>query len=471
MSYYQKYIKYKNKYLNLKNQIAGSNNENDEVCPICMAKLNCEPNEPDCEPHTVIATNCEPISHEFHESCLAQNCRSGRRPNECPMCRKDISELCNSIIPTLPPPPPQFSLNEYINVLTNLNANSNMEEIYNRSGNAREIIDKIHTIENLPEDNLFLRNVSNVFPENDIYNDIYNYNHFNILVNTLHLYQLYNQYILPLDTEYDNLPLRDAYDEVRSFPDWNLNIIIEKAIKNQDFENFNKIETFVVEPYKLSGKFFRTPTIIVNEPREPDEEDIDFANFKRNPLPTIMYDETDNDFYPKSTNEEINDYINNNEIVGYKIYDKVIYKSEFFRIINDLRSKNTITIPNFVSIIGKEAFQNSFIQQIIFSENSRLTTIQSYAFDGSLLTNINLDNCINLKKIGDNAFDGCSLTNIIIPNSVTKIGKKAFYINLDEDEYNPLSNINLNEVSIPRIFESSIERIFGDITNLTIQYT
>ena len=451
MSYYQKYIKYKNKYLNLKNQIAGSNNENDEVCPICMAKLNCEPNEPDCEPHTVIGTNCEPISHEFHESCLAQNCR---RNTECPMCRKDISELCNSIIPPPPPPPPPFSFNEYVNAITNLNANSNMDEIMNRNGTVENIINNILNIENLPNNWETLKNVSNVFQENDE-NDINeNYELFNIIVNKLHLYQLYNQYILPLDTNINDLP---EINGVNEFPEWNLDIIIEKAIKNQDIENFDKIETFVVEPYKLSGKFFRLPTIIVDEPREPDDDEIYEANFKGNPVPTI-YDAIYNDFYPKSTDEELKEYINNNEINRYEIYDKEIDKPEFFRIINELRNINIVTIPNFVSIIGEEAFLNSFIQQIIFSENSRLTTIESNAFYGSLLTNINLDNCINLRKIGNNAFDECPLTNITIPNSVTKIGDNAF------------DGCPLISITIPRRFESKIEDIFGE-TNLTIQYT
>ena len=76
-----------------------------------------------------------------------------------------------------------------------------------------------------------------------------------------------------------------------------------------------------------------------------------------------------------------------------------------------------------------------------------------------------------MNKIGSNAFDGCSLESIIIPNSVTIIGRNAFNINLDEDEDNPLSNVDLTEAAIPYQFELSIERIFGDLTRLRINYT
>ena len=75
-----------------------------------------------------------------------------------------------------------------------------------------------------------LKNVSNVFQENDE-NDINeNYELFNIIVNKLHLYQLYNQYILPLDTNFNDLP---EINGVNEFPEWNLDIIIEKIVEKK----------------------------------------------------------------------------------------------------------------------------------------------------------------------------------------------------------------------------------------------
>lgn len=83
--------------------------------------------------------------------------------------------------------------------------------------------------------------------------------------------------------------------------------------------------------------------------------------------------------------------------------------------------KGDITIPNSVTNIGNDAFQ-----------------------DCTSLTSVIIPNSV--KNIGDNAFQGCiSLVSITIPNSVTTIGKFVF-------EYSPyLAYIVCNAIIAPSI--------------------
>ena len=91
-----------------------------------------------------------------------------------------------------------------------------------------------------------------------------------------------------------------------------------------------------------------------------------------------------------------------------------------------------IFIPDYhaekpVLKIGGSAFRyGSSLTNVIFGENSQLTSIGDWAFgDCSSLTSIEIPSGVT--SIGDGAFSGCSsLTSIEIPSGVTSIGDGAF---------------------------------------------
>lgn len=125
-----------------------------------------------------------------------------------------------------------------------------------------------------------------------------------------------------------------------------------------------------------------------------------------------------------------------------------------------------ITIGSPVTKIPSNSFAgNKSLSIVSFSENSKLTTIESNAFsrcislsritlpnsievignsafkDNSKLENIELSQ--NLKSIGNSAFENCTLIKkIILPNHLESIGSSAFY------------NCSIKEVFIPKSVKS-----------------
>ena len=110
-----------------------------------------------------------------------------------------------------------------------------------------------------------------------------------------------------------------------------------------------------------------------------------------------------------------------------------------------------ITIPNSIVSISAAAFQNAVnLEEIIFENDSKLTSIGDYAFYGVALKSITIPNSVvsiggaaflyassleevlfekdsNLVTIGSNAFSGTSrLENIVIPITVVEVGDGAF---------------------------------------------
>ena len=114
----------------------------------------------------------------------------------------------------------------------------------------------------------------------------------------------------------------------------------------------------------------------------------------------------------------------------------------------------SVTIPNYVTIIGSYAFSNCGSLTSIEIPNS-VTIIGSYAFkscDG--LTSIEIPNSVT--SIGMYAFAYCdNLTSILIPNSVTSIGEVAFY---DCD--------SLTSIEMPNSVTSIGSSAFHNCTNL-----
>ena len=112
-----------------------------------------------------------------------------------------------------------------------------------------------------------------------------------------------------------------------------------------------------------------------------------------------------------------------------------------------------ITIPQSVTFLGDDIFTACLsLQSITLSD--QISTIPSGCFSSCIaLKNIDLPN--SLLEISKSAFSGTSLETITIPDSVTKIGEKAFD-----------SCKNLVSVTLPKQLEALGDRVFNDCYRL-----
>jgi len=114
----------------------------------------------------------------------------------------------------------------------------------------------------------------------------------------------------------------------------------------------------------------------------------------------------------------------------------------------------SVTIPNNVTGIGKEAFRDCTSLVSVIISNS-VTSIGDRAFYGcTSLASVTIGNSIT--SIGDYAFADCaSLASVTIPNSVTSIGDGAFY------------GTKLTSITIPNSVTSIGDGAFYRCTSLT----
>ncbi|MBQ4111586.1 MAG: leucine-rich repeat domain-containing protein, partial [Clostridia bacterium] len=113
--------------------------------------------------------------------------------------------------------------------------------------------------------------------------------------------------------------------------------------------------------------------------------------------------------------------------------------------------------PDSVTSIGSDAFRGcSGLKNVIFGENSRLTTISAWAFlNCTSLTSVTIPDSVT--SIGESIFSNCTnLTSITIPDSVTTIAKGAFY-----------SCTSLTSITIPDSVTTIGNYAFSNCTNLT----
>lgn len=114
-----------------------------------------------------------------------------------------------------------------------------------------------------------------------------------------------------------------------------------------------------------------------------------------------------------------------------------------------------IVFPDEVTKISKYAFDAcDIIENVSFSENSKLETIDKFAFYRcTKLKNISLPK--SLKKVGDCAFHTCkSLKELILPEDIEYIGSEL------------LSGCYITEFTIPKKTKRIIERVLMDCNGL-----
>lgn len=131
-----------------------------------------------------------------------------------------------------------------------------------------------------------------------------------------------------------------------------------------------------------------------------------------------------------SSNPEVDDYGN---ILDTPASNEIFYTSKNGQIVN----------PNDPNAFGATIISNTYANGIgIILFDRSVTSIGNNAFQGNSLTNISIPNSVT--TIGKFAFYCCSnLTNISLANSVTSIGQGAFY------SCSNLTNINIpNSVTI-----------------------
>ena len=113
--------------------------------------------------------------------------------------------------------------------------------------------------------------------------------------------------------------------------------------------------------------------------------------------------------------------------LNYASIDGVLYSKDKKTLIKCPEGKTgSITIPNSVTSIGKEAFSLCTGLTSVTIPNS-VMSIGNFAFSGcSGLTSVTIPNSVT--SIEKYAFSGCTgLTSVTIPNSVASIGSSAFY--------------------------------------------
>lgn len=124
---------------------------------------------------------------------------------------------------------------------------------------------------------------------------------------------------------------------------------------------------------------------------------------------------------------------------NYCSIDGVLYNRDCTQLIvyPENKSDTSYTIPSGVITISPDAFEDNRNLEKVVIPNS-VVCIGFQAFNGCNLTSVDISD--GVKIIADEAFHNCNLSSVNIPASVKVIGKKAFeycpLLNIDVDKNN-----------------------------------
>ena len=120
--------------------------------------------------------------------------------------------------------------------------------------------------------------------------------------------------------------------------------------------------------------------------------------------------------------------------------------------------KITLTIGKNVESLANELFHLSFVEKVIFEENSSLKTIGDLTFAATAITEITLPNTI--ETIGASAFSANAFAEFVLPETLTYLGAYCF-----------ADCINLTNINIPNgitVIEDGLFSQCYSLTNVTI---
>jgi len=145
------------------------------------------------------------------------------------------------------------------------------------------------------------------------------------------------------------------------------------------------------------------------------------------------------------------------------------FKMEGDTLVSYRGTDSTVSIPDAVRVIGREAFEGNDYVELVTIPNS-VKRIEPYAFWGcDKLERVVLGT--GLYEIGDFAFSGCyGLKQITIPDNITAIGIQAF-----ADCYNmtdisiPRETVNIHETAFDCCYKLSIHADPGSVAYLYAQ--
>lgn len=107
-------------------------------------------------------------------------------------------------------------------------------------------------------------------------------------------------------------------------------------------------------------------------------------------------------------------------LIGKKTLEFNINSDGEVVLVNAENEEGELTIPNFVSIIGKSAFKGSKIKSVNIPGTVKV--IEDSAFEGcNQLEDVNI--CDGVRRIGDNAFRLTWIKRLTIPGTVEYLGK------------------------------------------------
>ena len=185
----------------------------------------------------------------------------------------------------------------------------------------------------------------------------------------------------------------------------------------------------------------------------------------------------------------------------------VVFSDGSDKLLVDYQGSNgDVVVPNSITQIYEYAFYNN-TSLLTVTILSNVTSIPAYAFAGcSGLTNVTIPDSVtsidiwafsdcsgltsitipdSVTKIGDAAFYGCNgLTSITIPDGVTSIGSSAFFgckgltsitipisvTSIGQIAFqgcNSLTTVNWNAKACTDVYQSTVNPLFGDCSNLT----